>query len=66
MLTCNNGINIPILDTDPCNGDRTPAQCVIDPTVYAELGLSANSTQQQINQALYLALLNLRAQIENL
>lgn len=73
MTDCNNGIAIPILNPDPCKGCKTDASCVIDKNLYAELGLSLNSTQEQINQALYLAFLNLRAvtvdlqtQIDNL
>jgi hypothetical protein len=62
---CN--LNTPtVFQEDLCNGERTPAQCVIDPTLYAELQLSANATQQQINQALYLAFLNLKSQIDAL
>lgn len=62
---CDTGIVIPSLSQDPCHGDRTPAQCVIDSNLYSELGLSVNATQQQINNALYLAFLNLKNQIEN-
>ena len=66
MQNCNNGINIPTLETDPCNGERVSAGCVVDSGIYSELSLPANSTQQQINQALYLAFLNLKATTENL
>lgn len=66
MQNCNNGINIPTLETDPCNGERVSAGCVIDSSLYSELSLSANSTQQQINQAQYLASLNTKSVTDNL
>lgn len=56
----------PVFQEDECQGERVKAQCVVDSSLYAELGLSADSTQQQINQALYLAFLNLNSQIANL
>jgi hypothetical protein len=58
-MECNNGIVIPQLIEDPCNGKTTKASCVIDPTVYPEYSLSENSSQQQINQATYLSIQNL-------
>jgi hypothetical protein len=65
MQPCN--LNTPeVFQEDPCNGERIAAQCVTDSAVYTELGLSANSTQQQINQALYLAFLNLKSQLDAL
>ena len=51
---------------DPCNGKITNAQCVLDSTVYMELGLEANSSQQEINQAIYVALQSLLSQVEAL
>lgn len=51
---------------DLCNGETKPAGCIIDSSLYSELGLEENSTQQQINQALYLAFLNLKTITENL
>lgn len=53
-IPCNNYV-VPIFEADECLGDRKPASCVIDSSVYSELSLSANSSQQQINQALYLS-----------
>jgi len=58
-MECNNGIVIPQLIEDPCNGKTTKASCVRDPTVYPEYSLSENSSQQQINQATYLSIQNL-------
>ena len=53
-IPCNNYI-VPLFQTDECLGDRKPASCVIDSSIYTELGLEADATQQQINQALYLS-----------
>lgn len=64
-IPCNNYI-VPLFQTDECLGDRKPASCIIDSSIYTELGLEENSTQQQINQALYLAFLNLKTITENL
>ena len=64
-IPCNNYI-VPFFEIDECLGDRKPASCVIDSSIYSELNLESNSSQQQINQALYLAFLNLKATTENL
>lgn len=66
MTNCNSGIEVPILEIDECQGNRTNATCVIDPTVYSELNLEANSTQKQINQALYSSALSQKALVEHL
>lgn len=62
---CNNYV-VPTFEIDECNGETKPTSCVLDSSTYAELGLSENSSQQQINQAFYLAFLNLKATTENL
>lgn len=62
---CNNHIQI-VQSEDICQGETKPASCVLDSSIYAELGLEANSSQQQINQAQYLAALNIKATIENI
>ena len=64
-IPCNNYVQI-VQSEDICLGERKSASCVIDSSVYSELSLPANSTQQEINQALYLAFLNLKATTENL
>lgn len=56
----------PVFQEDPCQGERIASSCVVDPTIYSELSISANSTQQQINQAMYLAILNLKATVVDL
>lgn len=62
---CNNYV-IPTFESDPCNGVHTDANCVLDSSEYSELSLPANSSQQEINQAQYLAAINIQAQTENL
>lgn len=66
MIPCNNGVTIPTLEIDECLGSTKPAACIIDSNLYAELGLEIDSTQQEINQAMYLAFLNLKATTANL
>jgi hypothetical protein len=62
---CNNYV-VPLFEIDECNGEVKSAACVKDSSVYSELSLEANSSQQEINQALYLAFLNLKATTDNL
>jgi hypothetical protein len=63
---CNNGVTVPPLLVDGCKGSTTNALCVKDVTIYPELGLESNSSQQEINQAQYLAVLNIKATTDNL
>lgn len=65
MIPCNNYVQI-VQSEDICLGETKPASCIIDETVYSELSLSANSTQKQINQALYLASINLKSTTDDL
>ena len=65
MIPCNNYVT-PVFEVDLCKGDRKSASCVIDSSVYSELSLPANSTQQEINQAQYLAFLNLKSTTDGL
>ena len=55
-MECNDNIVVPTLPTDPCNGKTINAGCVIDSNAYTLLEITANSTQQEINVALVLAL----------
>ena len=64
--TCSQGLNTPELIEDICEGERVLAECVVDSSLYSDLGLSANSTQKQINQALYLAFKILKNILDNL
>lgn len=66
-INCGNGnITIPTLETDPCGGKTTSNKCIIDSNIYSELGLSANSTQEEFNIAIYTAFLQQKALIEDL
>ncbi len=47
---------IPVQIVDDCGGKTVKAGCVIDSNAYTLLEISANSTQQEINIALVLAL----------
>lgn len=62
---CENFI-VPVFEADPCNGTVVSASCVKDSSLYSELGLESNATQQQINQAQYLASLNTKSVTDNL
>ena len=66
MQNCNQGINIPTLQIDMCNGETKPASCIIDNLLYSELGLEINSNQQQINQAMYLAFVNFNTTVNSM
>lgn len=66
-MKCRDGINIPTnLPEDPCGGERIPSSCVTDSSLYSQLGLEEGATQQQINQALYLAFINLKGITDNI
>lgn len=65
MIPCENFI-VPVFEEDLCNGERVSAGCVIDSSVYSEFSLEANSTQQQINQAQYLAAIATKATTDGL
>ena len=54
---CNTYVQV-VQNADPCNGESKPSSCIIETNTYPELGISANSSQQQINNALYLAFFN--------
>jgi hypothetical protein len=47
---------IPTILPDDCGGERKDAKCIIDENVYIDLGIEANSSQQDINQSVYNAL----------
>lgn len=63
-MECNNGINIPSLNSDPCNGETKPATCVIFQNSITYLGLPANSTLEEVLVALLLSLKDARDRIE--
>lgn len=55
-MNCNNGINVPTLPTDPCNGFMGSTLCIkkAEPIVF--LDLPANSTLDEIINNIILAL----------
>jgi hypothetical protein len=55
MSGCNSYV-VPIIVPDPCDGDKKSTKCVIDENAFIELNLPANSTQEEINDAMYQAL----------
>lgn len=63
---CEQGIVVPDLIQDPCGGENIKASCVRDSNLYTDLSLEANASQQDINQALYLAFKNLKQIVDNL
>ena len=54
-MDCNDSI-VPVQIIDECLGERIKTGCVVSPTAYTLLDLPANSTQEEINNALVLAL----------
>ena len=65
MIPCQTYVQI-VQSEDICLGEVKSAVCVKDSSIYSELSLPANSSQQEINQAMYLAFLNLKATTDNL
>lgn len=47
---------MPTLENDICNGSKKPTTCIIHPTAIPTLSLPINSTQEEINNALIIAL----------
>jgi hypothetical protein len=64
MATCKQ-TNIPELDleADPCGGERTSTDCVVQAAAITALNLPTNSTQTQINSAIVVSLSSLAARI---
>ena len=64
---CYTGTTVPLeLIEEPCNGSYTSTACISSPVAITALNLPTNSTQQQINNALVLAIQNLSNQITEL
>lgn len=56
-MKCNNqGIIIPNLEDDPCNGDKKSTACVVHTSSIPSLDLPEDSTQEDINNAIIVAL----------
>lgn len=66
MNDCNNGISIPTLTSDSCQGKRISTNCVFSPTAVTYLGLPANSSIETIFSALLVSLVDARARIATL
>ena len=54
----------PIFENDPCNGERIGTGCIIDSNIFSQLGLGANSTQEEFNQSLYVAFVTLKNRVD--
>lgn len=70
---CYTGTSIQPLESEPCDGNYTSTNCVINPTIISYLELPANSTLTQIITNIVLSLqakdeqiANLQEQINNL
>lgn len=55
-ILCPNGVDIPELSSENCDGIYTSTNCIVQAGAITALGLPANSTQTQINTAVVLAL----------
>ena len=63
-MICNNGINIPTLTSDPCNGRRISTDCAIYPSAITSLDLPPNSSNTEVINALVLAINSLIGRVE--
>ena len=61
---CEQGVIIPLLSTDLCNGETKNSACIIHTDPITLLSLSANSTQEEINNAFVLAISSLLNRVE--
>lgn len=66
MPPCNNGITIPTLDTDPCNGENTSSKCVVHESALTLLELPENSTLETILNTYMIALASALVRIDDL
>lgn len=61
MTDCNLTTNTPLNQgEDPCNGQYKSTKCVREENPLTELGVAANSTQQEVNQAIQNAIFSLQ------
>ena len=63
-MICNNGINIPTLPSDPCNGERISTDCVTYSSAITLLDLPPNSSNTEVINALVLAINSLIGRVE--
>jgi len=66
MSQCNQGIDIPILNTDLCNGKTINTKCVIHEDEISLLEIDANSSQYVINNAILVAITSLLNRVDAL
>jgi len=66
MSQCNQGIDIPILNTDLCNGKTINTKCVIHEDEISLLEIDANSSQYIINNAVLVAITSLLNRVDAL
>lgn len=66
MSQCNQGIDIPTLSTDFCNGKTINTKCVIHEDEISLLEIDANSSQYLINNAILVAMTSLLNRVDAL
>ena len=64
MNNCNNNIVIPTLPIDLCSGKTISTKCLINESAIPSLFLEPNSTQEEVNNALVLAINSLINRVE--
>jgi len=65
-MNCSNGITIPTLNEDLCNGETKATQCIIHPDALVLLELPADSSTYDIINAFYVSLSAALNRIESL
>ena len=55
-MSCITNITIPTLPTDSCGGKTMSTKCLINESAIPSLFLEPNSTQEEVNNALVLAI----------
>ena len=63
-MSCTTNITIPTLPTDPCGGKQMSTKCLINESAIPSLFLEPNSTQEEVNNALVLAISSLINRVE--
>ena len=55
-MSCTTNITIPTLPTDSCGGKTMSTKCIINESAIPSLFLEPNSTQEEVNNTLVLAI----------
>ena len=63
MADCIENIVIPILPSDPCNGEKINSKCVVNDLAFPLLNLPANTQIDVILNAFYLALTSVNTRL---